>query len=145
MSSMNNIHVRACQETKSWSREQFRIYCTRSSITGDRGVQEVPGARNAKLFFAILAPEGLLAAVESSLSVAFGPLDLKSELFPFSFTEYYETEMGSGLYRRFVAAEALIAQNILPEVKHRTNQIGGQFSLAGQRPPRRRIDGGHGH
>lgn len=140
MSSMNNIHVRACQETKSWSMEQFRIYCSRSSITGDRGVKEVPGARNAKLFFAILAPEGLLAAVESSLSAAFGPLGLQSEVFPFSFTEYYETEMGSGLYRRFVAAEVLIAQNILPEVKHRTKQIEGQFSLAGERTLRRRIN-----
>jgi len=103
-------------------------------------VKEVPGARNAKLFFAILAPEGLLAAVESSLSAAFGPLDLKSGVFPFSFTEYYEAEMGSGLYRRFVAAEALIAQNILPEIKHRTNQIEGQFSLAGERTLRRRVN-----
>ncbi len=140
MSSMNNIHVRPCQETKIWMRGHFRIYCSRSSITGGTTVKEAPGARNAKLFIAILAPENLLAAVESSLSGAFGPLDLKSEVFPFSFTDYYETEMGSGLYRRFVAAESLIAQHTLPEIKHRTNQIEGQFSPAGERTLRRRIN-----
>jgi len=103
-------------------------------------VREAPGARNAKLFIAILAPESLLADAESSLSAAFGPLDLKSEVFPFSFTDYYEAEMGPGLSRRFVAAEALIAQNTLPEIKHRTNQIEGQFSPAGERTLRRRIN-----
>jgi len=93
--------------------------------------------RHAKLFVAILAPQALLGEAENSLDAAFGPLDLKSLIFPFTFTDYYQEEMGSDLYRRFVAHRALIPQDALPDIKHRTREIEGHFSLAGTRARRR--------
>jgi hypothetical protein len=98
------------------------------------------GPGNARLFIAILAPERLLAEAEGSLSAAFGPLDLKSRSFPFSFTDYYRAEMGPDLYRRFVAAETLISQDALPEIKHLTLRIEGRFSAPGEGVRRRRIN-----
>lgn len=94
-------------------------------------------ANNAKLFFAILAPSHLLAEAETSLDAAFGAIDLKSHSFPFTFTDYYQEEMGSHLYRRFVALRALVPQDALPAIKHRTIEIERQFSLAGKRARRR--------
>jgi hypothetical protein len=96
--------------------------------------------RNAKLFTAILAPENLLAEAARSLGAAFGPLDLTSRPFPFSFTDYYRAEMGPDLFRQFVAAEALIAENALPEIKHRTNRIERQFSSSEEGILRRRVN-----
>lgn len=97
--------------------------------------------RNAKLFIAILAPKSLLEEVEKFLSATMGPLDLKSGVFPFRFTDYYQEEMGSDLYRRFVAIENLIPQDALAEIKHRTNEIErNQFGLSGEMISRRRVN-----
>jgi hypothetical protein len=97
--------------------------------------------RNAKLFIAILAPESLLEEAENSLSTTLGPLDRKSRVFPFSFTDYYQAEMGSELFRRFVAIEDLIAQDVLMEIKHRTNRIERhRFGISGEKILRRRVN-----
>ncbi len=93
-------------------------------------VAEAVTAGMVKLFIAILAPHNLLGEAESSLNAAFGSLVLRSPTFPFSFTEYYRTEMGPNLFRRFVAAKTPIPQDALPEIKHRTNWIERQFSLS---------------
>lgn len=97
-------------------------------------------ARTATLFIAILAPERLLEEVEDSLHGAFGSLGLRSRTFPFNFTDYYEAEMGSHLSRRFVAIQNPIPQDELRDIKHRTNGIERQFSLSGDKIPRRRVN-----
>lgn len=94
-------------------------------------------ARTAKLFIAILAPQSLLGEAESSLDAAFGSLDLQSHTVAFTFTDYYQAEMGSDLYRRFVAPRTLISQDAMVEIKHRTNEIESRFSVPGDRPRRR--------
>ena len=94
-------------------------------------------ARTAKLFIAILAPQSLLGEAESFLDAVFGTLDLKSHIFAFTFTDYYQAEMGSDLYRRFVAPHTSISQDAMVEIKHRTNEIEKQFSLSGNRTRRR--------
>jgi hypothetical protein len=96
--------------------------------------------QEVKLFIAILAPERLLKEAEYSLHAAFGSLDLRSRTFSFCFSEYYQTEMGTDLYRCFVAIENLIPQDALPEVKHRTNWIEKRFSFSGETTPRRRVN-----
>jgi len=103
-------------------------------------VADVSTPRQGKLFIAILAPESLLADAENSLHAAFGSFALKSPTLAFLFTDYYQGEMGSDLYRSFVAIEKLIPQDALPEIKHRTTWIERQFSLSGERLPRRRIN-----
>ena len=137
---MNNIHVTACQGAKICPSVDFRVYFARGITKRGKVVPEAPGPRTAKLFVAVLAPEGLLGEVESSLSRAFGSLDLKSPVFLFSFTDYYQAEMGSDLYRQFVAAETLVPQNALPEIKRRTMWIERQLSPSGERTLRRRVN-----
>lgn len=92
------------------------------------------------LFIAILAPDPLLAEAETALGAAFGSFDLRSRTFPFSFTDYYQAEMGPHLYRRFVASRTLIPQETLPEIKHRTIWIEKQFSLSEEGRYRRRVN-----
>ncbi|MFQ5883107.1 MAG: DUF4416 family protein [Candidatus Methylomirabilales bacterium] len=96
--------------------------------------------QKAKLFIAILAPEGLFGDAEISLDAAFGPIDLKSHTLPFSFTDYYEAEMGANLYRRFVGHQRLIPPDALAEIKQRARGIEQQFLLSGERTRRRRIN-----
>lgn len=100
-------------------------------------MEAISTTRNAKLFVAILAPQHLLREAETSLDSAFGPLDLRSHIFAFTFTDYYQEEMGSHLYRYFVAPRTLITQDALPDIKHRTNEIERQFSDSGERSRRR--------
>ncbi len=97
-------------------------------------------ARSGKFFIAILAPEHLLGEAESALQGAFGPLDLRSRTFPFDFTDYYMAEMGSDLYRRFVAMQHPISQDTLQDIKHRTNSIERDFSLSGEKFAGRRVN-----
>ena len=96
--------------------------------------------RKARLFIAILAPESLLGEAEASLSRTFGPVDLKARPFPFTCTEYYRAEMGSHLFRCFVAAATLVPQSALPEIKHRTIRIERELSIPGERAVRRRVN-----
>ena len=100
---------------------------------GGLAMEVASAARHAKLFIAILAPQRLLEEAETSLHAAFGALDLKSYIFAFTFTDYYQPEMGSNLHRRFVAVRTLIPQDAMPEIKHRTNEIERQFCLIGER------------
>jgi hypothetical protein len=65
----------------------------------------------------------LLDDLADKLSGSFGPIDMVSEWFPFHFTEYYETEMGSPLFRRFLVFKNLIAQDDLPEIKLKANSL----------------------
>ena len=57
----------------------------------------------------------------------YGPLDFMSEPLPFHFTDYYETEMGRGLWRRVASFEPLISPDQLPAVKLWTNALESRF------------------
>ncbi len=47
----------------------------------------------------------------------FGRIDFESARFNFNFTNYYEKEMGSLLYRRFVSFEKLKDPSVFPAIK----------------------------
>ena len=57
------------------------------------------------------------------LSKHAGPTDLVIDLCPFDMTDYYETEMGSDLQRRFVSFERLIQPGELVAFKQITNDL----------------------
>jgi len=77
-----------------------------------------------KLFVGILLSDlRLLPDAERLLTEDFGPLDLKSPVIPFSFTKYYEKEMGPSLQRIFLSFERLIVADRLPEIKRKTNTL----------------------
>lgn len=70
----------------------------------------------------------LFPAVEERLFVWFGPVDLKSEVMPFEFTDYYTAEMGAPLKRLFLSFERLIKPDEISAIKVKTNQIEQEFS-----------------
>jgi hypothetical protein len=63
-----------------------------------------------------------------------GGIDLVSETWPFSFTDYYEEEMGPDLKRCFVSFAKLIDPGELAAVKRRTNDLERAVSGTVARP-----------
>jgi hypothetical protein len=71
----------------------------------------------------ISADETLMTQVETELAGRFGGIDLRSDLMPFDYTDYYEKEMGAGLFRRFVSFATMIDPVELADIKVVTNSI----------------------
>jgi hypothetical protein len=85
-----------------------------------------------KLFVGVLvASEDLVPAVESELNSSYGPLDHKSPLLPFTFTDYYRQETGDHILRIFFSFERLIEGDQLPDIKCNTNALEEKFAAAG--------------
>src|SRR5499433_781890 len=83
-----------------------------------------------KLFIGVLvANSKFIPQVEERLIAAFGPIDHRSEIIPFDFTDYYENEMGDLIDRVFFSFERLIEADQLPEIKRQTNQLEGELAL----------------
>ncbi|MHC4308230.1 MAG: DUF4416 family protein [Planctomycetota bacterium] len=81
-----------------------------------------------KLFVGILScSKELLAEVESLLVKRFGEADMKSEIFPFNFTDYYEKEMGTNIFRQFICFRKLINPEELSAIKIWTNELEDKF------------------
>ena len=67
---------------------------------------------------------------EERLIERFGPIDLKSPLFPFAATDYYEKEMGPALKRGFLSFERLVPPDGLSAIKLQTNALEGEVRAA---------------
>lgn len=61
-----------------------------------------------------------------------GPADLESVAFEFDLTDYYATEMGQSLTRRFLSFERLIGPERLPAIKLESNRLEAAFPEAGR-------------
>ena len=82
-----------------------------------------------KLFMGVLASEeSFLKDIETRLSIEFGPVDLRSPVIPFTFTDYYRDETGDNIVRAFFAFERLIDAAELPGIKRRTNSMEAEFA-----------------
>jgi hypothetical protein len=91
----------------------------------------------AKLICGLIASsETYLAAAEDELVSLFGPVDLKSQVFPFDYTDYYAKEMGPGLNRRFLSFRELQDPSRLPQVKLETNRLEEKLKQKFQSPSR---------
>ncbi|MEN6485176.1 MAG: DUF4416 family protein [Syntrophobacteraceae bacterium] len=73
-----------------------------------------------------------LQALES-LSRRFGPMDFLSDPRRFSYTSYYEREMGPELYRQTGSFVELVRPETLPDIKLFTNDIESRLSADGKR------------
>lgn len=73
------------------------------------------------------------SAVKKSLARLFGRIDFESEKFDFTYTSYYNEEMGSGIKRAFLSFERLVNLKNICAVKVKTNRIEKQFSRLGKR------------
>ncbi|MGH7770303.1 MAG: DUF4416 family protein [Candidatus Binatia bacterium] len=99
-----------------------------------------------KLFVALLAAhDDLFPPVEIDLSALFGPIDAASAIVSWSVTDYYQSEMGRALRRRFISFERLISPETLAEIKHKTHEVENSYRRAGGTGRRRRanIDPGY--
>ncbi|UCD70545.1 MAG: DUF4416 family protein [Syntrophobacterales bacterium] len=96
------------------------------------GKPQVP--KPAKLVMSLISSEDelLMMAIED-LKSFLGEVDLLSDLLPFNLTRYYDEEMGSPLFRRFIAFKKLVPREALVDIKMRTNGIEERYSLNGCR------------
>ena len=77
-----------------------------------------------KLFVGLLvADPGILNEVERQLIAEFGPIDHRSDILPFEFTDYYAVEMGDIIDRLFLSFERLIKADDLSALKLATNSL----------------------
>ena len=98
--------------------------------------------KRAKLVIGLFMREkALLEPLAGELTAAFGAVDLVSAWIPFDYTQYYEAEMGTPLFRRLLAFKELIEQSELPRIKIATNALERRYVHDGRR--RVNIDPGY--
>ena len=77
-----------------------------------------------KLFVGVLMSDAKFSSgIETHLTNAYGPVDHRSPVIPFTFTNYYAPEMGQSIERLFFSFERLIEADQLPGIKRQTNRI----------------------
>ena len=89
---------------------------------------------NVKLITAVMYnTKERMKSVRSELETLFGPIDDVLESYIFSFTDYYEEEMGKDFRKLIWSFKRLIAPEKLPEIKLKTNSIEDKFAHQGKR------------
>lgn len=71
--------------------------------------------------------------LKERLTREFGPVDYESPEFDFTFTDYYDLEMGKNIKRFFWSFSDLIQPDLLPDIKLKTNDIEKEFTEKGNR------------
>ena len=95
----------------------------------------------AKYFVALLSSDTeLLTAVEKDLSIVLGAMDARSEVWPWTVSNFYEKEMGAGLRRRFLSFEPLASPGDLARIKLLTQQIEDRYRDETAGHPGRRVN-----
>ncbi|MBN1412752.1 MAG: DUF4416 family protein [Spirochaetales bacterium] len=88
----------------------------------------------AKLILGVLtANTHVEDTVISGLTSLFGPVDYQSEAIDFTFSHYYDDEMGAPIHRFFLTFEELQEADALAPVKLKTNALEEKFSIKGKR------------
>ena len=96
----------------------------------------------AKLVIGLLMKDrALFEPLAAELTSQFGSSDMVSSWMSFDYTAYYESELGSPLYRRLLAFETLIDQQELAAIKLATNRL--EQAYARNRRRRVNIDPGY--
>lgn len=75
------------------------------------------------------SPQAPLEEIFHRLETLFSEIDLRSEVYPFDFSEYYTDEMGTNLTKQMVAFRRLLPAESLPDFKMATNTIEADYSL----------------
>ena len=69
----------------------------------------------------------------SLLAERWGPVDFSSDPIPFTFTHYYDAEMGLPIERSFASFERLVDPSGLARIKRETNDLEDLFREEGKR------------
>ena len=76
----------------------------------------------------IFREESVLDKAKNILRKDFGKIDYESQALAFTHTDYYETEFGKNLERKFISFEKLIQPQNLAKIKITTNAIEKKLS-----------------
>lgn len=82
---------------------------------------------------AIYGDRARLREAEARLTVEFGEIEIRSEVFDFDVTDYYEVEMGHGLKRVFYSFKSLIDPGDIVDIKIAAVRIEKEVSREGSR------------
>src|SRR5262249_49503733 len=96
--------------------------------------------RNLLVVAAFSRHPAALSWAADKLAATFGPIALVSDDFSFHHTTYYESTMGAGLRKRFLAFANLVAPDSLPDLKLGTNELEVELAAAGQFPEPRPLN-----
>ena len=89
---------------------------------------KITGFIPQKLIIAVLiSKEDFIKKLIIQLENKFGPIDYRSEMLKFNYTNYYNPEMGSKIKRLFLSFQELISPDNLPDIKILTNSIENSF------------------
>lgn len=95
---------------------------------------EIKPFKKHKLIIGVLSVlHDRLEEIVNALTEEFGPVDFRSREIPFTYTEYYNREMGSDIERFFLSFEKLISPDELSDVKVHTNYLEKFFFYSGLR------------
>jgi len=95
-----------------------------------------------KLIVGMLAKsQRLFAVAEEFFIKKYGPVDYKSPVISFGYTDYYEKEMGKALKRKFISFKKTISPEKIIKIKLFANSIEETLSADGKR--RINIDPGY--
>ena len=85
--------------------------------------------RRVKLFVGVLSsiPE-MFPEVEARLSALWGDVDLRSDLFAFDSTDYYNDTMGRPIQRQFLGFAQLVDASELARIKLKTNELEAEIA-----------------
>ena len=90
-----------------------------------------------KLFTGVITSmPDLVAEVEAGLSGSCGPVDLRSEAYPFDLTSYYDRDMGTPLRRFFLGFRDLVSPEALVKLKLQANELEADMARRSQGVPR---------
>jgi len=94
-----------------------------------------------KLFCGMITSKPELAdRVVGLLEQRLGPVDIQGPTVPFDFTHYYDQQMGSPLWRRFVSFTTLIEPDSLVDIKLMTNALESEMADLFEGKPARPVN-----
>jgi hypothetical protein len=87
-----------------------------------------------KLFMAIMHTGGIdLQALLNRLTNRYGDIECSYGPVAFTFTGYYDAEMGTGLHKGYYVFQPLIPRELLPEIKNAANSLEAEYAVNGKR------------
>ena len=89
----------------------------------------------------LMKDKALFESLAAEITSSYGSPDIISDWMDFNYTAYYESELGSPLYRRLLSFETLIDQQDLAAIKLTTNRLEQTYSR--NRKRRVNIDPGY--
>jgi hypothetical protein len=104
-------------------------------------MREIRSPIPVKLFIGMLSPEPeLFDKCADIVCKKYGTIDYQSEIVPWTNSDFYQEEMGSGILRKFIFFEQLMDPGDLPAIKLNTVKIESSLAIQTVNNARRRIN-----